>query len=125
MKIEEVKLFESQPSITKDVLEDLEKRGLLVPEKSLHKGERRETEVANPTAGQVVGYVDLAGKLSAGKVSQDDARRLLAIEAVRPNGRPRQSHIDRLLVAAFAGDKSNVLASIEAVRVEAWAKKAK
>ena len=107
------KIFDKQPRITKELLVDLERRGLIVPAKSLHKSERRTVEVANPTAGEVVGYSLLAKKFSLGQVSQDDARALLVLETTRKKG-PRETHIFRFINAAFAADKAKILKQVEA-----------
>lgn len=104
-------LFENQPKITAKVLADFEKRGLVVPEKTIHEGERRTTAVTNPTAGEVVGYSLLAAKLRDNEISQEDARALLVIETVRENG-PRDTHVSRLLTNAFAYDKMQVQSKI-------------
>lgn len=113
------KIFDKQPKITKALLSDLEKRGLIVAAKSLHKSERRTAEVTNPTAGEVVGYSLLAKKLRDGEISQGDARLLLVIEATREKG-PRETHVTRLASNAFTTEKEKVLE-----QVEAWAKKQK
>lgn len=109
------KLFENQPKITEKLLAVLEKRGLIVSDKSLHQGERRTTVVSNPTAGEIIGYSLLAKKLKAGEVSQDDARVLLAIEACREKG-PRETHIGRLIPKAFEMEKENVINKINSWR---------
>ena len=109
-------LFKDQPEITPEVLQDLESRGLIVSEKSEHRGERRRTSVTNATAGEVVGYSLLAAKLKDGEISQEDARVLLVIEATRPKG-PRETHISRLVTNAFAFDKMQVQR-----RIMSWAK---
>lgn len=113
------KIFDKQPKITKTLLIDLEKRGLIVPAKSLHKSERRTAEVTNPTAGEVIGYSLLAKKFKEGAISQEDARALLVIETVRAKG-PRETHIFRLINTAFSTDKTEILR-----RVTSWAKKQK
>lgn len=105
------KLFENQPKITTDLLTELEKRGLIISAKSLHKGNRRTAEVSNPTAGEVIGYSLLATKLKDDEISQDDARILLAIEAIREKG-PRETHVTRLVSKAFATEKKKVIKKI-------------
>ena len=112
-------LFENQPEITPELLTDLEDRGLIVPEKSLHKGERRTAQISNPTAGEVVGYSLLSKKFKDGAITQEDARVLLVIETTRKGG-PRETHVSRLITNAFVSDKTQVL-----VEVQKWAKKAK
>lgn len=118
-------IFDKQPKITKGLLADLEKRGLIVPEKSRHtvnpgdpkaQGGRQTEFVSNPTAGDVVGYSILAKKFRDGDISQEDARVLLVIESTREKG-PRETHISRLLANVFASNKQKVLA-----KVEAWAR---
>lgn len=123
--LNQIKLFTRQPKFTEADVDDLTERGLLTPEKSVQKSTRRECEIANPTAGNVARYNILADKLKNREVSEDDARRLLVIETCRPNGRPRQTHIDRLLVAAFAEEKSSVLSNIENVLKERHGKGSK
>lgn len=113
------KIFDKQPKITKALLTDLEKRGLIVPATSLHKSERRTAQVSNPTAGEVIGYSLLAKKFRDGEISQEDARILLVIESTREKG-PRSTHVTRLVSNAFTTDKERVL-----VQVEAWAKNQK
>jgi len=110
------KIFDKQPKITKALLADLEKRGLLVAPKSLHKSERRTAEVTNSTAGEVIGYSLLAKKFRDGEISQEDARILLVIESTREKG-PRETHVARLASNAFTTDKESVLE-----KVEEWAK---
>lgn len=113
------KIFDKQPKITKALLSGLEKRGLIVKPKSLHKSERRTAEVTNPTAGEVVGYSLLAEKFRDGKISQEDARILLVLESTREKG-PRDTHVTRLVSNAFTTDKESVIK-----KVEAWAKNRK
>lgn len=112
-------IFDKQPKITKALLLDLEKRGLIVAPKSLHKSERRTAEVTNPTAGEVIGYSLLAIKFKNGAISQEDARALLVIESTRAKG-PRETHVTRLISNAFTTDKAEVLE-----QVGSWAKKQK
>lgn len=121
-------LFDGQPKITKKLLADFEKRGLIVPEKSQHnvnpgkpntRGGRQTSVVKNCKAGEVVGYNLLANKLRDGEISQEDARLLLCIEATRDGG-PRETHVSRLVIMAFSTDKKGVLR-----KVEQWAKKVK
>lgn len=132
MTAKEIKLFDKQPKLTNSHIQDLTERGLLVapktPRQRHAKGDNETVvndEITNPTAGEVVSYRPLDAALRAGKVSQDDARRLLAIETLRPNGRPRQSHISRLLVVAFAKDKTTVLERITQISKEEWQKNQK
>lgn len=106
------KLFKNQPKITRETLIDFKARGLITSQKSLHESKRRTVYVANPSAGDVVGYLQLANKLKANEITQKDARLLLAIEATREKG-PRQSHIDRLILVAFADDRAEVLNKIK------------
>lgn len=113
------KLFDGQPEITPGLLADLESRGLIVPEKTLHKSERRTAQVSNPTAGEVIGYSLLAKRFKDGAVSQGDARVLLVLETARDKG-PRETHVSRLLANAYVSDKSNVLE-----KVQAWQQKNK
>jgi len=110
------KLFDDQPEINEGLLADLEARGLIVPEKSLHKSDRRTAEVSNPTAGEVIGYSLLACKFKAGEITQEDARVLLVIEATRAKG-PRETHVSRLLANAFVSDRTKIM-----VEVQKWAK---
>ena len=112
-------LFDNQPEITPDLLADLEGRGLIVPEKSLHKSERRTAEVSNPTAGEVIGYSLLAKKFKAGEITQDDARVLLAIEASRDKG-PRETHVSRLMANVYGEEKTRVT-----LKVAEWSKNRK
>ena len=114
-------LFDKQPKITAKLIKGLQDRKLLVPEKSLHKSERRTAQVTNPTAGEVIGYSLLAEKLKGGEISQDDARILLVLETVRVKG-PRETHVARLVSKAFNGEKGRVLKSVE-VSARVWAKK--
>lgn len=114
------KIFDNQPEITPEMLTDLQDRGLLVPEKSTHKGERRTTEVTNPTAGEVVGYSLLAEKLKNGEISQDDARILLVLETAREKG-PRDTHTARLISKAFNVEKEKVLKRVNE-GAKKWAK---
>lgn len=124
MNIDKIKLFKSQPKLNKVAILGLTNRGLLVPQKSPRQRATCTDEITNSNAGEVVSYRPLDQLLRGGKISQDDARRLLVIEATRQNGRPRQSHISRLMVVAFAEDKTAVLDRIEEVRKETWEKKA-
>jgi hypothetical protein len=112
-------LFENQPEITPELLTDLEDRGLIVPEKSLHKSERRTAQISNRKAGEVVGYSLLSKKFKDGAITQDRARILLVIETTR-NGGPRESHVSRLITNAYVADKTRVL-----VKVQSWVRKVK
>mgnify|MGYP003631674604 CR=1 FL=1 len=125
MTAKTIKLFENQPPLEDPHIKALAKRGYLVPEESLHKNDRREIKIANKTAGDVVSYRPLDELLRHDKPNQDDARRLLAIETARPNGRPRRSHISRLLIIAFASDKAEVVNKIETISRELWGKNRK
>lgn len=109
-------LFDDQPEITPELLADLQARGLIVPEKSLHQSDRRTAEVSNPTAGEVIGYSLLARKFKAGEITQEDARVLLVIEATRAKG-ARETHISRLLANAYVQDKARIM-----IEVQKWAK---
>lgn len=117
------KLFENQPSLEAEDLEKLTKKGFLVPDKITRTRAGVCDEVAQQAAGEVVCYPHLANALKDGKVTQDDARRLLAIEAVRGNGRPRNSHISRLMVVAFSHDKMRAMDKINQTAKKLWAKK--
>ena len=119
MKAKEVKLFEHQPELNDSHIEDLTNRGFLVPEFSIDTGGRRDAKLRNKHAGEVVSYRPLDAALRTKTLNQDDARRLLAIEATRTtsddtrrNGHPRWSHITRLLILAFSKDKATVLDKI-------------
>lgn len=120
MTAKEIKLFDNQPKLTQAHIDRLTKHGLLVPPKSPRKRPTCEDEITNPTAGEVVSYRSLDEALRERRVDQDDARRLLAIETVRANGRPRESHIRRLMVAAFAKDKTQVESKIWELSLKTW-----
>ena len=122
-----LKLFNRQPRMTKAAITDLEQRGLLVAEKTQRCPEYKhkqscEYEVTNQTAGDVVGYIPLSKAIKRNEISQEDARRLLVIEALRKNGKPRQTHIARLMVVAYATSKSQITNRIEQIAKEQWAK---
>lgn len=120
MKAKKIKLFDNQPELEDSHIEDLTGRGLLVPAKSPRNRATCADEITNPTAGDVVSYRPLDKLLQAGQITQDDARRMLAIETTRINGRPRRSHIVRLMVVAFAKDKQRVLGKIEEILTKSW-----
>jgi hypothetical protein len=129
MTAKKIKLFDNQPPLEDHHIEDLTKRGFLVPsksprERSVH-GNKISDEITNRTVGDVVSYRPLDGILRKEKPNQDDARRLLAIETCRPNGGPRHSHIARLVIIAFAKDKAEVINRIKILSKKSWAKKAK
>tara|TARA_R100001530_G_scaffold97848_1_gene68043 strand:+ start:545 stop:904 length:360 start_codon:yes stop_codon:yes gene_type:complete len=105
-------LFKDQPLITADLLAKLTKQGLIVPDTTRHESERRDCEVANPSAGQVVGYTLLAARFTEGKIDQETARVLLVVEATREGG-PRKTHVDRLLANAWVGDRRRATAKIK------------
>tara|TARA_R110000772_G_scaffold268565_3_gene396247 strand:+ start:5574 stop:5954 length:381 start_codon:yes stop_codon:yes gene_type:complete len=122
MKAKQIKLFENQPELDDSHIANLTKRGFLVPEFSIDTGERRDAKLRNKHAGEVVSYQPLDAALRGRTLGQDDARRLLAIEAARTtsddtrrNGHPRWSHINRLIILAFATDKSRVLDRISQI----------
>lgn len=125
MKANQIKLFKHQPALTDGDIQSLTKRGLLVPAKSPRERPNCKDEITNATVGEVVAYGKLSGFLKRNKITQIDARRLLAIETIRPNGRPRQSHIDRLILVAFSKDKNSVLIKIEKYRQQSWAQSQK
>ena len=112
------KLFSSQPEITPELLENLEKKGFIVPATSINDNKLRVAEVTNPTAGDVVGYVSLSVTMRNG-LSQTDAQALVVIEATRKGG-PRESHINRLISFIFNSGKKKVKK-----KVEEWAKNQK
>ena len=125
MKLQDIKLFADQPPITQIHLDDLEKRGLIVPSKSPRKRANCEDEITNETAGEVVSYFSLSQHLKTGRVSQDDARRLLAIESMRQTGWPRDSHVRRLIVIAVSKDRTDAEAKIQKIQKQLWVRKAK
>ncbi len=106
------KLFAEQPAITRKVIANLQRRGLLTAPVSLHDSERRVALVSNPTSGDVVGYVQLSNKLKERAISQDDARALLSIEAAREKG-PRKTHIQRLMPRVFVEEKAEALRKVQ------------
>lgn len=112
------KIFDHQPELNKENIESLRKKGLLAP---IVDSENRRNGPIVPK-DDVLGYVRLCEALKLGKVTQDDARLLLVIESTRANGRPRESHIVRLLPFAFAESKAKAKANIELARKEAWRK---
>ena len=127
MTAKKIKLFDSQPPLEDSHIKDLTKRGFLVPEKTPRdRGKQNvKDQITNPTVGDVVSYRPLDALLRKRKPNQDDARRLLAIETARANGRPRRSHIARLMVLAFAKDKAGVINKIETTAKKLWDRKAK
>ena len=127
MTAKKIKLFDNQPPLEDSHIKDLTKRGFLVPAKTPRdRGKQNvKDQITNPTVGDVVSYRPLDALLRKHKPKQEDARRLLAIETARANGRPRRSHIARLMVLAFAKDKAGVINKIEAAAKKLWDKRAK
>lgn len=121
----EIKLFKNQPLILETHLANLTKRGLLKAPTGTETGPRRTAKITYKNAGELVSYEPFATILKNESLTQDDARRLLVIEAMRPNGRPRKSHVDRLMVLAFATDKSDVLSKINSYSEKQWRKNQK
>lgn len=125
MKTDKIKLFDKQPTLDKSDFEKLRILGLLVPEKTprIRSKQNVADEITNPTAGEVVSYSALDRALQKKLISQDNARRLLVIETVRTSGTPRETHIRRLMVVAFAGDKSKVEEKIYNISSRLWPEK--
>lgn len=127
MKLKDIKLFDKQPKINQSHIDELTINGFIVPSKTPRdRGTQGvKDEITNPTVGDVVSYGPLDALLKKRLLNQDDARRLLVVETLRENGRPRQSHIARLMVVAFASDKNAVLDKIDKLSKLAWIRKAK
>ena len=126
MDPKKIKLFKNQPPLTDAHIKRLINAGLLVAHKSPRKRPNCDDEITNITAGEVVGNLGLSNKIRDGKITQDDARRLLAIESVRETGPPRhKSHISRLLLLAYAGDKEGVEKEIKRITKKVWGRKQK
>jgi hypothetical protein len=104
-------LFDHQKEITSARVEKLKALGLVVPDNTLHGGDRRTTNVKNPTAGEVVGYSILARKFKDGEITQELARDLLSIEAARKGG-PRETHTARLLANSYGTEKINIVKKV-------------
>jgi hypothetical protein len=112
-------LFDHQKAITPARVMELQSLGLVVPDKTMHTGDRRSASVTNRTAGEVVGYSILADKLKHGEIDQATARDLLSIEAARKGG-PRDTHLARLLANAYVSEKTQILE-----KVSQWGEKQK
>ena len=110
MKLNNIKIFKNQPKITNSHIMNLINRGLIAPFVD-HAGKPRDYK-----PGWVVGYPRLTKAISSGEVSQTDARRLMVIEIAATNGKPRQTHIDRLMGACFAEDRAKVIANINSYK---------
>ena len=107
MKPSTIKLFPNQPPIKDIHVMNLLKRGLIT------KFTNSAGEPHHKRPGWVIGYPKLNAAIASGEISQTDARRLLVIEIAATNGKPRQSHIDRLIVASFAGDRRKLVEKIK------------
>ena len=103
-------LDQSRPS--PETLNDMTKRGLIVPTESKRRLGAYDGLLSNATAGDVVSYKPLAALLRDHKITTADAKALLWVEGNRRSGEPRRLHIDRLLIVAFAEIKAEVLNSI-------------
>jgi hypothetical protein len=110
MKLQKIKLFKNQPPIRDIHINDLIKRGLVT------KFINAQGKAHHKRPGWVVGYPLLTKALKEDKVSQTDARRLLVIEIAATDGKPRKTHVDRLLVASFVEDRAAVIDNIETYR---------
>ena len=108
----EPKLFPDQKPITQADRIELEKMGLLVPEKSQYTGQREGQEQTNKSAGQVISYRPFYKALQTAKVTQEVARKLLVIEANRPEG-PRNTHVLKLSALSFFDEKMNTIRKVE------------
>jgi hypothetical protein len=111
MNPQKIKLFKDQKPILEKHINDLIKRGLVT------KFVNSQGKPHHKRPGWVIGYPLLTKALKDGKVSQTDARRLLVIEIAATDGKPRQTHLDRLMVAAYIEDKAAVIANIERYRI--------
>jgi hypothetical protein len=107
MNPQKVKLFKIQPPLLNKHITDLQKRGLVTPFLN------SEGKPHYKRAGWVAGHNVIAKALKDGRVSQTDARRLLAIEVGATDGKPRRTHVSRLMVASYAEDKAAVHANIK------------
>jgi hypothetical protein len=110
MNLQKIKLFKTQPPITEFHINSLIKRGLVT------KFVNAQGKPHHNRPGWVVGYPLLTKALASCQISQTDARRLLVIEIAATDGKPRKTHIDRLMVAAFVEDKAAVIKQIESYR---------
>ena len=89
-------------------IKEMVQRGLVVPATSTRVTGTQIDKLPNETAGDVVSYKPLASLLRDKVVSPDDARALLWLEANRRSGRPRRTHVNRLLVVAFSEIKAGI-----------------
>ena len=106
MTKEKITFAEEVP--TECTLTDMVDRGLIVPATSTRTTGEHVDDLTNATAGDVVSYKPLAALLRDNLITQDDARVMLWLEANRRSGEPRESHVNRLLVVAFAETKSEI-----------------
>ena len=93
---------------TKCKIQEMVERGLVVPEKSTRVTGTHVDRLTNETAGDVVSYKPLAFLLRDKAITPEDARALLWLEANRRSGRPRSTHVNRLLVVAFSKIKADI-----------------
>lgn len=122
----EYNIFEKQPQMTIADVERLTERGYLVASTTTRKWFNAEDnhDMANKNAGDVVCYTLLSRALKYDPINQDDAKRLMQVEALRVNGAPRENILNRLVVAAFAEDRNNALSNVKQARL-AWAQSQK
>lgn len=93
-----VKVFEDQPECTQEDLDRMTRKGFLVTE---------ETAARGTVPGEVVPHRELTQLLKCNRVTEADAKRLVAVELTRAKW-PRQSHIDRLVQYVFAGVRGRI-----------------
>ena len=93
---------------TESKVKEMVERGLVVPDTSTRVTGTQVDKLPNETAGDVVSYKPLASLLRDKVISPEDARALLWLEANRRSGRPRRTHVNRLLVVAFSEIKADI-----------------
>ena len=93
---------------TESKVKEMVERGLVVPDTSTRVTGTQVDKLPNETAGDVVSYKPLASLLRDKAITPEDAKALLWLEANRRSGRPRRTHVNRLLVVAFSEIKAEI-----------------
>ena len=108
-EINEILIFSEQPVIESADIDSFQRLGFLTVKDDVI---------------ELVSYRPFDICLRTNPLNQNDARRLMVLETIRESGRPRTSHIARLMVAAFAREKQTVINRIEKTSKRLWREKA-
>lgn len=109
----DIQIFDNQPEITEEDFLKLKDKGLIISKtfKYVNKN-KNEYNVKNRFPHDVISYKPLSEAITANKINQEEARKLILLEITRQGGEPRASHFARLVVIAYSEEKNKAHSSI-------------